>query len=212
MIRVVVADDHNGFRRGMCTLLGALEGIEVVGEAAGGDEAVVTALAVQPDVVLMDLDMPGGGIAATERLASEAPHVAVVVLTMDDDDGAVLAALQAGARGYLVKGAPKAELDRALRTAADGGLVIGSVLAHRMQTLLMSPATAPADELAGLTVREREVLDLMAAGHPNTEIARRLVLSPKTVRNVVSGIFAKLRTSDRVQVVLLARAAGLGDG
>jgi len=212
VIRVVVADDHTGFRRGMCALLGALEGIEVVGEASGGDEAVVRALAVQPDVVLMDLDMPGGGIAATERLASEAPHVAVVVLTMDDDDSAVLAALQAGARGYLVKGAPKAELDRALRTAADGGLVIGSVLAHRMQTLLASPATAPADELAGLTVREREVLDLMAAGHPNTEIARRLALSPKTVRNVVSGIFAKLRTSDRVQVVLLARAAGLGDG
>ena len=220
MIRVLVADDHPGFRRGMCTLLGALDGVEVAGEAASGDEAVVTTLATQPDVVLMDLDMPGGGLAATGRIVEQAPHVAVLVLTMSDDDGAVLAALQAGARGYLVKGSPKAELDRALRTVADGGLVLGSALAHRMQALVTaSSAASPASaasaasqdpDLALLSKREREVLDLMAGGHTNTEVARRLSLSPKTVRNVVSGIFAKLGTSDRVRVVLRARAAGLG--
>lgn len=209
MIRVVVADDHPGFRRGMCTLLGALDGVEVAGQAATGDEAVVRTLDAQPDVVLMDLDMPGGGLAATERLREQAPHVAVLVLTMADDDGTVLAALQAGARGYLVKGSPKAELDRALRTVADGGLVLGSALAHRMQTLV-SKAPAQDGGLEPLSAREREVLALMAGGHPNAEIAGRLFLSPKTVRNLVSGIFAKLGTSDRVQVVLLARAAGLG--
>lgn len=211
MTRVLVADDHAGFRAGIITLLRSLPGTEVVGEAASGEEAVVRAVAAGADVVLMDLAMPGGGgLAATERLAREAPHVAVLVLTMSAEDASVTAALRAGARGFLVKGASRAEVERALRTVADGGLVVGATVAHRVATLVGGSAAGEPDVLAGLSAREREVLDLMARGLDNGQIARRLVLSPKTVRNVVSAIFAKLQTSDRVQVVLRAREAGLG--
>jgi DNA-binding NarL/FixJ family response regulator len=211
-VRVVIADDHAGFRRGMATLLASLPGVEVVAEAAGADEAVTVARRAQPDVVLMDLDMPGGGLAATARLAEEAPHVAVLVLTMASDDGAVLAALQAGARGYLVKGAARTEVERALRTVAEGGVVVGAAVAHRLTALLTPSRVDPPKDFAGLSAREREVLALMADGLDNGQIAERLFLSPKTVRNLVSSIFGKLRTSDRVQVVLRAREAGLGGG
>ena len=211
MTRVLVADDHAGFRAGITTLLRSLPGTEVVGEAASGDEAVVRAVAAGADVVLMDLAMPGGGgIAATERLAREAPHVAVLVLTMSAEDASVTAALRAGARGYLVKGASRAEVERALRTVSDGGVVVGASVAHRVAALVGGGAPAQPAELADLSAREREVLDLMARGLDNDGIARRLFLSPKTVRNVVSAIFGKLHTSDRVQVVLRAREAGLG--
>ena len=155
--------------------------------------------------------MPGGGgLAATERLAREAPHVAVLVLTMSAEDASVTAALRAGARGYLVKGASRAEVERALRTVADGGVVVGASVAHRVATLVGGPGPAVSGVLAELSARERQVLDLMARGLDNAGIARELVLSPKTVRNVVSSIFGKLHTSDRVQVVLRAREAGLG--
>jgi len=208
--RVLVADDHAGFRSGIALLLRSLPDTEVVGEAASGDEAVVRAVSTGADVVLMDLAMPGGGgLAATERLARDAPHIAVLVLTMSAEDASVTAALRAGARGYLVKGASRAEVERALRTVAEGGVVVGASVAHRVAALVGGGAAAP-PELADLSVREREVLDLMARGLDNAEIARRLVLSPKTVRNVVSAIFGKLHTSDRVQVVLRAREAGLG--
>ena len=211
MTRVLVADDHAGFRAGITTLLRSLPDTEVVGEAASGDEAVVRAVASGADVVLMDLAMPGGGgLAATERLAREAPHVAVLVLTMSAEDASVTAALRAGARGYLVKGASRAEVERALRTVADGGVVVGASVAHRVAALVGGPGAAVSGVLAELSVREREVLDLMACGLDNARIARELVLSPKTVRNVVSSIFGKLHTSDRVQVVLRAREAGLG--
>ena len=211
MIRVLVADDHAGFRAGIATLLRSLPGTEVVGEAASGDEAVVRAVTSGADVVLMDLAMPGGGgLAATERLAREAPHVAVLVLTMSAEDASVTAALRAGARGYLVKGASRAEVERALRTVAEGGVVVGASVAHRVAALVGGPGPAGSGLLAELSAREREVLDLMARGLDNARIARELVLSPKTVRNVVSSIFAKLHTSDRVQVVLRARDAGLG--
>lgn len=211
--RVLVADDHAGFRAGITTLLRSLPGTEIVGEAATGDEAVVRAVADGADVVLMDLSMPGGGgLAATERLAREAPHIAVLVLTMSAEDASVTAALRAGARGYLVKGASRAEVERALQTVADGGVVVGASVAHRVASLLTAADTPDRGELASLSDREREVLDLMAQGLDNAEIARRLVLSPKTVRNVVSAVFGKLGTSDRVQVVLRAREAGLGVG
>ena len=211
MTRVLVADDHAGFRAGITTLLRSLPGTEVVGEAASGDEAVVRAVTSGADVVLMDLAMPGGGgLAATERLAREAPHVAVLVLTMSAEDASVTAALRAGARGYLVKGASRAEVERALRTVADGGVVVGASVAHRVATLVGGSGPAVSGVLAELSVRERQVLDLMARGLDNARIARELVLSPKTVRNVVSSIFGKLHTSDRVQVVLRAREAGLG--
>jgi DNA-binding NarL/FixJ family response regulator len=211
-LTVLIADDHAGFRRGMVTLLSSLPGVEVVAEAASADEALAVARKAQPAVVLMDLDMPGGGMTATARLAEEAPHVAVLVLTMSSDDAAVLAALQAGARGYLVKGASRAEVERALHTVAEGGVVVGSAVAHRLTALLLPPSAEPGDEFGELTTREREVLDLMAEGLDNGQIAERLFLSPKTVRNLVSSIFGKLRTSDRVQVVLRARQAGLGGG
>ena len=211
MTRVLVADDHAGFRAGIVLLLRSLPGTEVVGEAASGDEAVVRAVSSGADVVLMDLSMPGGGgLAATERLARDAPHVAVLVLTMSAEDASVTAALRAGARGYLVKGASRAEVERALRTVAEGGVVVGASVAHRVAALVGGPGAAVPPALADLSAREREVLDLMARGLDNGEIARRLVLSPKTVRNVVSSIFGKLHTSDRVQVVLQAREAGLG--
>jgi DNA-binding NarL/FixJ family response regulator len=208
---VLVADDHAGFRAGITTLLRSLPDTEVIGEAASGDEAVVRAVAGAADVVLMDLAMPGGGgLAATERLAREAPHVAVLVLTMSAEDASVTAALRAGARGYLVKGASRAEVQRALQTVAEGGVVVGTAVAHRVSSLVGGPVEAPPRDLADLSVREREVLELMAEGLDNGEIARRLFLSPKTVRNVVSAIFGKLHTSDRVQVVLRAREAGYG--
>jgi DNA-binding NarL/FixJ family response regulator len=210
--RVLVADDHAGFRAGITTLLHSLPGTEVVGEAASGDEAVLRAVATAADVVLMDLAMPGGGgLAATERLAREAPHVAVLVLTMSAEDASVTAALRAGARGYLVKGASRAEVARALHTVAEGGMVVGAAVAHRVAALVGGRGDRQPDDLAALSVREREVLDLMARGLDNGEIARRLFLSPKTVRNVVSAIFGKLHTSDRVQVALRARDAGFGE-
>lgn len=211
MTRVLVADDHAGFRAGITTLLRSLPDTEVIGEAASGDEAVVRAVAGAADVVLMDLAMPGGGgLAATERLAREAPHVAVLVLTMSAEDASVTAALRAGARGYLVKGASRSEVQRALQIVAEGGVVVGTAVAHRVSSLVGGPVEAPPRDLADLSVREREVLGLMAEGLDNGEIARRLFLSPKTVRNVVSAIFGKLHTSDRVQVVLRAREAGYG--
>jgi DNA-binding NarL/FixJ family response regulator len=209
--RVLVADDHAGFRAGITMLLRSLPDTEVVGEAASGDEAVVRAVASGADVVFMDLAMPGGGgLAATERLAREAPHVAVLVLTMSAEDASVSAALRAGARGYLVKGASRAEVQRALQTVAEGGVVVGATVAHRVASLVGGPVEAPPRDLADLSAREREVLELMSRGLDNGEIARRLFLSPKTVRNVVSAIFAKVHTSDRVQVVLRAREAGYG--
>ena len=211
-LAVLIADDHAGFRRGMVTLLSSLPGVEVVAEAASAEEAIAVARKVQPDVVLMDLDMPGSGMAATARLAEEAPHVAVLVLTMSSDDAAVLAALQAGARGYLVKGAARAEVERALHTVAEGGVVVGSAVAHRLTALLHPASAEPGEDFGELTAREREVLALMAEGLDNGQIAERLFLSPKTVRNLVSSIFGKLRSSDRVQVVLRARQAGLGGG
>lgn len=211
MIRVLVADDNAAFRFGLGTLLGALPDLTVVAEAATGDEAVVRALRERPDVVLMDLDMAAAddGITATGRLTQSAPDIGVLILTMSDSEDQLGAALRAGARGFLVKGASRAEVDRAVRTVAAGGLVLGPGLARRLGVLMQ--ATPPgADVLAALTRREREVLDLVARGMDNAAIARRLVLSPKTVRNTVSAVLTKLPVEDRVQAALLARECGLG--
>lgn len=210
MIQVLVADDSAAFRFGIITMLQAVADIEVVGEAATGDEAVVRAVRLQPDVVVMDLQMAAAsdGATATARIVEQSPHVAVLVMTMTADEAAVGMVLRAGARGYLVKGAPREEVERALRTVAAGGLVIGASMAGRAGALL--GGERPADPLAALSPREREVLGLMADGLDNAAIAHRLSLSPKTVRNVVSSVFAKLQTSDRVQVVLEARRLGLG--
>ncbi|CAN5899201.1 response regulator transcription factor [soil metagenome] len=212
MIRVLIADDNAAFRFGLTTLLGALPELTVVAEAATGEEAVVRALRERPDVVLMDLDMADAddGITATQRLTQSAPDIGVLVLTMADSEDQLGAALRAGARGFLVKGASRTEVDRAVRTVAAGGLVLGPGLARRLGVLVAPDRQGGADTLAALTGREREVLDLVARGMDNAAIARRLVLSPKTVRNTVSAVLTKLPVDDRVQAALLARECGLG--
>ncbi len=208
-LRVVIADDHPVFRHGLRALLDASD-IEVVGEAADGEAAVAACLATRPDVALLDLHMPLlGGVEATRRLKLECPDTAVLVLTMYDDEQHVLAAVRAGARGYLLKGAGQEEIDRAVRAVAAGEMIYGSGVGERLLSSLLTgpPASVPFPDLSP---REREVLEQMARGDGNVAIARRLGLSEKTVRNHVSNIFIKLRVTDRVQAVVLARDAGLG--
>jgi DNA-binding NarL/FixJ family response regulator len=211
MIRVLVADDHAMFVRAISTLLTGEEDIEVVATASSGIEAVQAALEHRPDVVLMDLHMPDlNGIDATAQLAEAAPHVGVLVLTMFDDDDSVAAAIRVGARGYLLKGARQEEVARAIRSVHAGDLIIGRPLARKVGALLSDqPATAPRP-FPTLTDRELEVLDQLARGLDNTSIGRALFLSEKTVRNYVSGIFAKLAVSSRAEAVVAAREAGLG--
>jgi DNA-binding NarL/FixJ family response regulator len=181
------ADDAEPFRAGLAALVASLDGMVVVGNATDGDEAVALALDLQPDVVLMDLNMPGrNGIEATRAIVSAAPHIAVLVLTMHDDDESVFAAVQAGVRGYLVKGARQAELLRAVRSVAEGGAVFGPAIARRMVDFFAVAAQASAAAaFPELTAREREILDLIARGRANGQIAEQLGLSAKTVRNNV---------------------------
>jgi DNA-binding NarL/FixJ family response regulator len=211
-LQILVADDSEAFRAGLCALLASVSGMTVVGEATDGDEAIAAALALQPDVVLMDLNMPGrNGIDATRAIVSGAPHIAVLVLTMHEDDESVFAAVQAGARGYLVKGARQAELLRALRAVAEGGAVFGPEIARRMVDFFAAAAQATAPTaFPELTAREREILDLVARGRANGQIAEQLVLSTKTVRNHVSNIFTKIQVVDRAQAIVKAREAGIG--
>jgi DNA-binding NarL/FixJ family response regulator len=211
-LTVLVADDSDAFRSGIAALLTSVDEATLVGEATDGDGAVGAALDLQPDVVLMDLKMPGrNGIEATRAIVSAAPHIAVLVLTMHEDDDSVFAAVQAGARGYLVKGARQAELLRALRTVADGGAVFGPAIANRMVDFFAAAAQASAvAPFPELTAREREILDLVARGRANAQIAEQLGLSTKTVRNNVSNIFTKIQVVDRAQAIVKARAAGIG--
>lgn len=211
-VRVVVADDHPLYREGLATALGTLPEVDVVGEAADGVQAVQLAGELVPDVVVMDLHMPLlNGVEATRALTRQQPGVAVLVLTMLDGDDSVFAALRAGARGYLLKGADRAEIARAVDTVAHGGVVFSATLAERV--LAFFAGHRPGMGLApfpNLTDREREVLDLVAQGLTNAEIARRLVVSDKTVRNHVSNVFAKLHVAGRAEAVARARDAGLG--
>lgn len=210
--RVVVADDHPTFRRGLGALFGTLDGVEVVGEAADGESAVSVTAELMPDIVVMDLNMPGmNGVEATRRIVAANPSVAVLVLTMLDDDDAVFAAMRAGARGYVVKGADTTDVLRALESVARGDAVFGPAVANRVLAYLTRPLSARDPVLfPELSDREREVLELIARGKPNSEIARALVVSPKTVRNHVSNIFTKLQISDRSEAIVRARKAGLG--
>jgi len=211
-LRILVADDSEAFRAGLAALLASVGDVTLVGEAISGEEAVARALDLHPDVVLMDLNMPGrNGIEATREIVNAAPHIAVLVLTMHEDDESVFAAVQAGARGYLVKGARQAELLRALRAVAEGGAVFGPAVARRMVEFLGAAARMnAAASFPELTVREREILDLVARGRSNTQIAEQLVLSSKTVRNHVSSIFTKIQVVDRAQAIVKAREAGIG--
>lgn len=211
-IRTLVADDHPLFRAGLRALFGALPDIALVGEAATGAEAIARAAALAPDVILMDIKMPDlNGIEATRRILAAQPQVGIVVLTMFEDDDLVFAAMRAGARGYILKGADEGELLRAVRAVARGEALFGPAIAARLLGFFAGARSAtPPPPLPGLTGREREVLELIAAGHNNQAIAARLFLSPKTVRNHISSIFAKLRVADRAGAIVRAREAGLG--
>ncbi len=208
-LRVLIADDHPVFRNGMRALLSSTPDMEVVGEASSGDEAVRLAEDLQPDVILMDLQMPGtGGIEATRRVLDRSPHIRILVVTMYEDDDLVFAALRAGARGYVLKGAGPAEMVRAVQVIGDGEAIFSSGVAQRVIGFFSSPRpSAPA--FPELTEREREILALIARGRSNPEIAASLTLTLKTVRNHVSNIFSKLQVADRAEAILLAREAGL---
>ncbi len=203
MIRVVVVDDHPLFRDGLCGLLATVPDVEVVASVGDGDEAVARALELSPDVVLMDLNLPGTpGLEATRQIVARVPSAAVLVLTMVDDDDTVLAALSVGARGYLLKGAVQEEVLSAIRAVAAGGAVLGPGVAERVLARGRGRQARYADQL---TDREAEVLALVAAGRTNAEIARSLGVSLKTVQNHVSHVLAKLQVRDRTQAVLRAR-------
>ena len=209
-IRILVADDHAAFRSGLAALLRTQPGLVLAGEAETGIEAVELALDLQPDVVIMDLNMPGlDGISATRRIVDASPHIAVLVLTMADDDAALFDAVRAGARGYVLKGADRGELSRAIRAVASGEAIFGPDVARRLMAFFAEAPRAAA-AFPELSVREREVLELVARGLSNQQIEDRLVISPKTVRNHVSNIFSKLMVRDRAAAIVRAREAGMG--
>jgi DNA-binding NarL/FixJ family response regulator len=212
LIRVLVADDHPVVRSGLVGVLTSLGGFDVVAVAAEGGEAVRVAVLHRPDVALMDLQRPGtDGFTAIRELARVAPSVRVCVLTMYSDDDSLFAAMRAGARGYLLKGAEQEEIARAVRAIAAGEVIFGPGIAVRvLNHLTAPPAEATAARFPDLTARELEILDLLASGTPTAAIARRLDVTAKTVSNHVSNILTKLQVADRTQAALLARQAGLG--
>jgi DNA-binding NarL/FixJ family response regulator len=214
-IRVLVADDHPVFRRGMRAILGAEPDTELVGEATDGEEAVAQALELHPDVILMDLNMPKvSGIEATRRILEASPNTAILMLTMFEDDKSIFAAMRAGAHGYVLKGADGAETLRAIHAVASGEAIFGPTVTRRLTEYFAAPGGDPDESsvqaFPNLTEREHEILSLMAEGYTNAAIASQLYLSPKTVRNYVSNIFTKLEVSDRSQAIVQAREAGLG--
>jgi DNA-binding NarL/FixJ family response regulator len=210
--RVLIVDDHPVFRDGLRLLLASEEDIAVV-EAGDGAAAIASAADLQPDVVVMDLHLPGvDGVEATRAIVRTSPHIGVLVLTMFDDDESVFAVMRAGARGFLLKGTARAEILQAVRAVAAGSAVFGPTIARRVIDYFAAPRPAVDPQLfPELTGREREVLALVAAGETNEAIARRLSVSPKTVRNHVSNIFTKLQVADRAQAIVRARRAGLGE-
>jgi len=209
-LRLLVVDDHPVFRMGMVALLGSL-GLEVVAEAASADEAVAAADAHQLDVVLMDLHLgDSSGVDATREIVRRHPNLGVLVITMLDDDDSVFASMRAGARGYLLKGADPTEVERAVRAVANGEILLGPSVAARAVAYLAGTRVGGSVAFPELTDREREVLDQVARGLDNLSVARRLNLSPKTVRNHLSNILTKLQVTDRSQAIVRAREEGLG--
>jgi DNA-binding NarL/FixJ family response regulator len=208
-IRVGIADDHPLFRSGLRTVVEEAPALDFVGEAADGDEAIALCAEERPDVLLMDIRMPGtNGIEATRRITAEHPSVAVLMLTMLEDDTSVFAAIRAGALGYVLKGAAPDDVVRAVTTVAAGESIFGAPIAARMRSFFA--ADAGPSPFPGLSPREREILDRMAAGQTNPAIAHALGVSEKTVRNNVSAIFVKLQVADRPSAIVRARDAGLG--
>jgi DNA-binding NarL/FixJ family response regulator len=210
-LRLLLVDDHPAFREGIRTLLAGVDDLRVIGEAADGVEAIRVADELQPDVVLLDLHMPGmNGIDVTRQMVQTSPHIAVLVLTMFEDDDSVFAAIRAGALGYLLKGANRNAIVHAVRAVGSGHAIYSPAIGSRIIRYFSQASPESPGAFPQLTGREREVLDLIAAGHNNGTIARTLSLSPKTVQNHISNIFSKLRVADRAQAIVLAREAGLG--
>lgn len=213
-ITVLIVDDHAPFRAGLRALLESASSVTVVADVSSGEDAIHLAARLQPDVILMDVQMSAmNGIEATREILATSPHIAILILTMFEDDDFVFAALRAGARGYLLKGTMKADLLRAIQSAASGEAIFGAGIARRLMTYFAEvkrPAALPY-AFPELTDRERDVLQMIAGHFTNAEIAARLNISLKTVRNHVSNIFNKLQVVDRTQAILKARDAGLGD-
>jgi len=210
-LRVVVADDHGIVREGLGALLAARPGFDLVGTASTGAEAVRAAVTLRPDVLVMDIQMPGpGGIEATREISRVAPDVAVLMLTMFDDDESIFAAMRAGARGYVLKGAAPDNVIRAIAAVAAGEAIFGPGVARRALDYLSGPRRDATVAFPDLTAREREVLDLIAAGLGNAAIATRLGLATNTIGNHVTSIFAKLQVASRAEAIIRARQEGLG--
>jgi DNA-binding NarL/FixJ family response regulator len=210
-IQILIAEDSKAFREGLRDLFQATPNMGLSGEAINGLEACELAKRLQPDVILMDLQMPElNGIEATRRILASSPHIAILVLTMYDDDESVFAAMRAGARGYLLKGALKNEIIQAIQCVVAGGAIFSPAIAKRMMTYFSQIRSSAAYAFPELTDREQEILLLIAQHETNQEIARQLNISPKTVRNHVSNIFAKLQVADRAEAIIRARDAGLG--
>jgi DNA-binding NarL/FixJ family response regulator len=210
--RVLIADDHPLFRKGMRAMLEALPEMEVVGEAATGAEAITLAGDLAPDVIVMDLQMPGGtGLAATRAILDASPHIRILMVTLFEDSESVFTALRAGARGYVLKDTDASEMARAVQAVGRGEAIFSPAIANRLIDFFATPhPIVPREVFPTLTEREREILGLLAQGQANADIARQLSLSVKTVHNYVSNIFSKLQVADRAQAILRAREAGLG--
>jgi len=211
-IHILIADDQAITRSGLRTLLESVPDLEIVGEATNGAEVIELAVSLQPDVILMDLRMPEiNGTEATRRIHRASPHIGILVVTIFEDDTSVFPAIRAGARGYLLKDADQNELVQAIKMVARGGVIFSAGIAHKvLQYLSAPPPNVPKQAFDELTNREREVLDLIARGYTNAEIAEQLGLSPKTVSNNVSNVLQKLQAVDRAKLMLMALEAGLG--
>jgi DNA-binding NarL/FixJ family response regulator len=211
-LTVIIADDHQFFRDGVRALLDAQPDMEYVGEAATGEEVIRLSAELQPDVVLMDVQMPGmSGVEATRQIVSSGPQIRVLVVTMFEDDHLVFAAMRAGARGYLLKGTRHEDMVRAIRAVGSGDAIFSPGIAAKLVDYFAAlQPSHPTQVFPDLSSREREILSLLAQGYKNAEIADRLVISPKTVRNYVSNIISKLQVADRAQAILRAKDAGFG--